>query len=353
MLDHLVIVVVIPAFRVEEQITWVLERMPPFVDVVHVVDDASPDRTSERVRAHGDPRVVLHRHERNQGVGGAMVTGFLAALDSGADIIIKCDGDAQMDPADIERLVEPLRSGDAEYAKGCRFHHLAELRQMPRARLAGNVALTFLTKLASGYWHVLDPQNGFVAVRAEVLRLVPVDRLARDYFFENDLLMWLNAIEARVADVPLPARYGDEKTSLRMSRVLRTFPPRLLSGALRRLLLRYVFYDVSPVFVFALSGGLLMALGIGYGLYYWITNLRNGRATPAGTVIVAALPTILGFQLLLQAIVLDVHGSPRAGGLRPMSLGREGSGEGVRARPPAPGLRSPSAARDLPSGRRS
>jgi hypothetical protein len=241
-----------------------------------------------------------------------MATGFRAALEGGADLVVKCDGDGQMDPSDISLLIRPLLEARADYAKGCRFHHFRELTAMPRVRLGGNIALTFLTKLASGYWHILDPQNGFVAIRAETLRRLPLDRLARGYFFENDMLIRLNTLEARIADVPLPSRYADEASSLKPGRVLLEFPFRLLAGMVRRIFWRYIFYDVSPVALFLVAGSSLMSFGVLFGGYHWIASAVHHRATPTGTVILAAVPLILGFQLVLQALVLDIQNSPRA-----------------------------------------
>ncbi len=319
------IAVVIPAYRVARQIGDVLRRVPACVESVYVVDDASPDDVAGAVAAVADPRVTLLRHDVNQGVGGAMVTGLAAALADGAEILVKCDGDGQMDPQDIPALIAPLREGRAEYAKGCRFQHLNDLSVMPRVRLFGNVALTFLTKLASGYWHVLDPQNGFLAVKADALTRIRYERLSKRYFFENDMLIRLNTIEARVADVPFPSRYADEPSSLRPGRILFSFPPRLLLGFLRRILWRYVFFDVSPVAIFLFSGLLLFSWGFGFGLTEWIVNGRRGVPTTAGTVMLAAVPLILGFELILQAIVLDVQNSPRPA---PAPVRELGSGEG-------------------------
>ncbi len=312
-IDGLKTVVVIPAYRVEPQIAGVLKRIPSCVDRVFVVDDASPDQSAQAVLSVLDPRITLLRHEKNQGVGGAMVTGFTAALSEGADIIVKCDGDGQMDPQDIPELVQPLVEGRAEYSKGCRFHHLKELSAMPRVRLWGSIGLTFLTKFASGYWHVLDPQNGFVAVSASALQRIGHEKLARRYFFENDMLIRLNIIGARVCDVPFPSRYGDEESSLNPLRTLIDFPPRLFAGFVRRVLWRYVFFDVSPVAIFFFLGTLLLAFGTVFGLTEWISNSLRGVRTGAGTVMLAAVPVILGFQLFLQALVLDVQNSPRPG----------------------------------------
>jgi glycosyltransferase involved in cell wall biosynthesis len=307
------IAVVIPAFRVEEELAGVLARIPASIDSVFVVDDASPGSIRSAVESAADPRVVLLRHETNQGVGGAMITGFRAALKAGVDIIVKCDGDGQMDPRDIPVLVRPLIDGRAEYAKGCRFHHFDELSRMPLVRLLGNIGLTFLTKLSSGYWHVLDPQNGFVAIRADVLRRIRWERLSRRFFFENDMLIRLNSIEARVCDIPFPSEYGDEPSSLRPGQILFAFPPRLVLGFFRRVLWRYVFFDVSPVAIFLFFGIPLALGGFSFGVYEWIANFRRGILTNAGTVMLAAVPLILGFQLVLQALVLDVANSPRPG----------------------------------------
>jgi dolichol-phosphate mannosyltransferase len=313
MIEGRTVAVVIPAYRVERAVAGVVRDMPAWVDRIIVVDDASPDATSEIVASLGDARVHLVRHSRNQGVGGAMATGFGAALEAGSDVVVKCDGDGQMDPRDIEALLRPILAGRAEYSKGCRFHHFRDLSAMPRARLGGNIALTFLTKCASGYWHVLDPQNGFVAIRGDVLRRLPLGRLARGYFFENDMLIRLNALEARVEDVPMPSRYGGETSSLRPGRALVEFPFRLVAGFFRRLFWRYLFYDVSPVAIFFLSGSVLLLFGTIFGAFHWIRNAPRNVPTPTGIVMAAAMPIILGFQLILQALVLDVQNSPRSG----------------------------------------
>jgi dolichol-phosphate mannosyltransferase len=312
MIEEKKVAVVVPCFRVEREIGSLLARVPAYVDRIFVVDDASPDGTAAAVAAVADPRITLLRHSNNRGVGGAMATGYRAALEAGADFVVKCDGDGQMDPQDIAALLRPLLDRRAEYAKGCRFHHVDALGTMPRVRLAGNIALTFLTKLASGYWHVLDPQNGFVAIEARTLARLRLDRLARGFFFENDMLLRLNAIEARVADIPLPSRYGAETSSLKPGRIALEFPFRLVLGLFRRIYWRYVFYDVSPIALFVFFGLALFLFGGFFGAYHWIVNAIHGRATPTGTVILAAVPFILGFQLLLQAVVLDIQNSPRA-----------------------------------------
>jgi glycosyltransferase involved in cell wall biosynthesis len=281
------------------------------VDHILVIDDASPDDLASKVMALRWDRVRLLRHDQNRGVGGATVTGMLAALELNCDLIVKCDGDGQMDPANIEELLAPLLLDQADHSKGCRFHHSRALRQMPVWRFLGNVGLTFFTKLASGYWNILDPVNGFFATRASVLKKIPLPRVSQRYFFETDLLIRLNIVEARVMDIPLPACYGDERSSLSVTRALLDFPPRLLLGLLRRVFWRYLFFDVSPVAVLGLLGLASSGFGLAFGISRWIHYAAAGIPAPTGTIMLAVLPFILGFQLLLQALVLDIQNTPR------------------------------------------
>jgi dolichol-phosphate mannosyltransferase len=311
-IDGLRVAVVIPAYRVAREVPDVVRAMPASIDLIIVVDDASPDDIAAALEPVADARVRLVRHEKNQGVGGATVTGMLTAIDEGADVVVKCDGDGQMDPSDIPRLIGPIASGAAEHVKGSRYHHARELAAMPRGRLIGNIGLTFLTKLCSGYWNVLDPVNGFFATRTDTLARLPLEKLARRYFFETDLLIRLNIVEARVADMPQPARYAGEPSSLSIKRALFEFPWQLLRGLCRRVFWRYLFYDVSPVAIFGIVGCLLTAFGVCFGAWQWIAHAVQGIPAPLGTIMLAALPLILGSQLLLQAVVLDIASTPRA-----------------------------------------
>ncbi len=320
MLEGNRIAVAIPAYKVAAQIAEVIAAMPECIDRIYVIDDASPDDVAARVESLHNFRVELIRHSENRGVGGATVTGMLQALSAGYDIIVKCDGDGQMDPADIPLLLQPLLQGVADHAKGSRFHHFRALNRMPKWRFIGNVGLTFLTKLASGYWNVLDPVNGFLATRAGMLRGVQLSKVSPRYFFETDLLIRLNILEARVADVPLPARYGEETSALSVARALFSFPPRLLAGLVRRVFWRYLFYDVSPIAIFATLGAISLGFGVVFGAYQWIRHAMAGIATPVGTVILAAMPCIVGVNLLLQAIVLDIQNTPRPGGPPPRKV---------------------------------
>jgi glycosyltransferase involved in cell wall biosynthesis len=303
--------VVIPAYRVERQIQKVIAAVPGWVEAVIVVDDKSPDQVAARVAELGDRRVTLIRHQENRGVGGAMRTGFRAALERGLDVIVKMDGDDQMDPSYLPELVQPLVDGRADFTKGNRYASTPSLKQMPLVRLLGNAGLTFLVKLASGYWNIFDPANGYIAVRAEVLARIELERLPDRYFFESGLLIELGKLRAVIADVPMAARYGDEHSSLSIPHTLVTFPPRLLWGLGRRLFWRYFVHDFAALSVFCLLGIPLLLWGAPYGGLVWLEVLRTGVDATPGQVMLAAMPVILGVQFLTQAVVLDIQSVPR------------------------------------------
>lgn len=318
------VAVVVPAYRVEDRIGEVLRTLPEWVRSVVVVDDRSPDRSAERVEAIADPRVRIVRHERNLGVGGAVVTGFREALRLGAHLIVKMDGDGQMDPAHLTRLLAPLVRHDADLAKGNRYRTLRTLEGMPLVRRLGNAALTFLVKLASGHWKMFDPTNGYFAVRADLLRRIDLDRLPKGYFFECGFLIELGLERAKVEDVPIPARYRGERSSLSVGSALFGFPARLLAGCARRIVRQYFLYDFSAASLFLATGVPLLGFGIGFGVVQWYRSAVTGVTASTGTVMLAALPVILGFQLLLQALVLDVASAPSEPVCRPLPHGRGG-----------------------------
>src|SRR5262245_5172559 len=305
------VAVVIPAYNVDRFVATVVEGLPDLVDQVIVVDDASTDGTATALEAIKDPRVRVTRHPVNQGVGGAMVTGFRLALEQRPDVVVKMDGDGQMDPRYLPTLLDPLLTGSCDYTKGNRFLDGDRLAEMPAVRLVGNFVLTFLTKLVSGYWSIFDPQNGFVAISAPMLRRLPLDRLARRYFFENDMLIHLNILRARVRDVPIPARYGDERSSMRLGRVLLTFPAHLARRFWYRIYQRHILRDFAAAGVFWVVGTALASWGILFGTAMWIRSAVTGHPATTGTVMFSAVPLILGFQLLLQAILIEIQESSR------------------------------------------
>ncbi|MDP9179882.1 MAG: glycosyltransferase family 2 protein [Gemmatimonadota bacterium] len=308
--DYAGLAIVIPCYRVERHIADVIRGIPKHYRIIVCVDDASPDGSSAAVEALGDGRVTLLRHPANRGVGGAMKTGYAEAMRLGARVCVKMDGDGQMSPDDLDDLVAPLIENVAEYSKGNRFVDLRALRQMPTRRLFGNAFLSFASKLACGYWNMLDVSNGFTAAKTELLRRMDFSKISDRYFFETSVLIEINILRATVADVEMPARYGDEQSSLRISRVASTFPPMLVRGLLRRFYWRYLIEDFGVVSICVLMGLPLLFFGSVYGIWNWVDTFRTGIPATAGTVFVAALPIILGTQLLLAAILLDVMSSP-------------------------------------------
>jgi dolichol-phosphate mannosyltransferase len=305
------IVVVIPAYNESQHIAGVIASIPSEVASVIVVDDASHDRTVDVVRQTADPRVTLIQHDSNQGVGGAVCSGYLRALALGADIVVKVDGDGQMDPSNISRLVSPILHHRADYTKGARFFETRALRQMPIVRLIGNLGLSFVTKLVSGYWNVMDPANGFTAIHRQALEQLPLDTLSRGFFFETDMLIHLYYVQAVVADVQMPAHYGDEQSTLSPLKVLLAFPGKLTQAFIKRILWRYFIQDFTACSLFLVVGMLLFLSGVSFGMVSWILNSMHGLITSAGTVMLAAVPLLLGFQLLLQAMVLDIQNTPK------------------------------------------
>jgi glycosyltransferase involved in cell wall biosynthesis len=308
--DHY-IAVIIPAYKVETKISRVIQSIPDFVRSIIVVIDGSPDRTAEIIQKISDPRLIVINHEKNQGVGGAMITGYNKALDLGADIMVKVDGDDQMDTARIIDLIRPIIKGEADFTKGNRFMHELQMKSMPLVRRIGNWGLTFLVKVASGYWNIFDPSNGFTAIHAQVWRFINQQRIAKDYFFESSLLVELRFLNAVVQDVYIPARYQDEESSLSIFRVLFTFPSRLIKATIRRFVYQYYLYNFSFGSLAFIVGLIFVIFGFVWGVVYWIKSINTGIPATTGTVLIAVLPIILGVQLLLQVVSQDIAEVPR------------------------------------------
>lgn len=307
------IAVVIPAFRVEKEIQAVLSGIPGFVRRIIVVDDASPDSSADLVTtaAKRDKRITLIRHAKNQGVGGAVVTGFKKALEYECEIVVKVDGDGQMDPKHIPDLIAPLIAGEADYTKGNRFRDFNSLGQMPFIRRIGNLGLSFLSKAATGYWNIFDPTNGYFAIRADVLAQLPLDKLDEGYFFETSMLSRLYLLSACVQDVTIPAKYGNESSSLSIRRTLFEFPFKLTRTLLRRLVLKYFIFDFSMMSIYLMAGIPLLLFGLIFGSIKWIQYASIGIPAPTGTVILPTLSVILAIQILLSAIEIDLNAAPR------------------------------------------
>jgi glycosyltransferase involved in cell wall biosynthesis len=306
------IAVIVPCFRTKEQVLGVLGAIGSEVSAIYVVDDACPEETGLHVRASClDTRVRVLINETNLGVGGATMRGYDAALEDHMDILVKVDGDGQMDPARIPDLVRPLLRGEADYAKGNRFFSLEDLSEMPWVRLLGNSMLSLINKMASGYWDLMDPTNGFTALHATVARALPLEKIARDYFFESDLLFRLATVRAVAVDVPMPASYGSAPSSLRVGRVAATFPGRYLLRTIKRLFYSYFLRDFNAGTVQLLFGSALFAFGAVFGAIRWHESIVSGVPATSGTIMLAALPVLLGGQLLIGWLNYDIANVPR------------------------------------------
>ena len=306
------IAVVIPAYRSATTIEEVIRGIPGWVNLIVVVEDGSGDNTAGLVSsmAKMDPRIHLVCHPSNQGVGGAVLSGYRLACELGAEIIVKMDSDGQMDVAYLRQLIGPLVSGEADYTKGNRFLHARELRAMPLGRKIGNLGLSFLTKLASGYWNIFDPSNGYTAIHASVISLLDQASIGRRYFFETSLLLELSLVRAVVKDVYIPAQYGDEISYLSKRKALREFPWRLFKGFLRRLWVQYFVRDFGLFSVFLVGGLALFLFGVIFGAWHWFQSWQLHTGANTGVIMLSVLPIILGVQFLLQAVVLDVQNLP-------------------------------------------
>jgi glycosyltransferase involved in cell wall biosynthesis len=281
--------------------------MPPFVDTIVIVDDASTDDTAEVVRAARDERVTSLHHETNQGAGASKIAAHLAGAESGADILVTMDGDGQMDPQYLTALLDPVIDGSCDFAKGNRFYATDSWQGMPRHRIFGNIVLTFMTKAATGYWNLFDPQNGYTAMTREVSSRIDWDTVARDYSFENDVLARLGLLRVRIRDVDIPALYGEEVSHIRLSRVVPSMVRTLNRALWKRFWLQYVVRSFSPVALFVVAGWALLAWSVVAGVYFVVTAFGH---IATGPVMVVVIPFMIGVQLELAALVLDIMNAP-------------------------------------------
>ena len=321
------ICVVIPMYRVEPYIRQVIADIPDWVWRIIAVDDASPDHSAEVVASLHDERVILVRCPANQGVGGAVLAGFNKALELGARVAVKVDGDGQMNCEYLWEMVEPILSGRADYTKGNRFFHTREIYHMPLSRRIGNLGLSFMTKVTSGYWNVFDPTNGYVAIDLNTFASLDIERIERRYFFEISMLVELNLARAVVYEVPMPAYYHGETSSLPVARSLFDFSHRLVRSAIRRIWLQYFVMDFSIGSLEIVIGAALILFGGIWGLHYWQKSILTGIPASTGTVMIAVLPLILGFQLWLQSLAYDIQNVPRTvipGRLRRLPASQKG-----------------------------
>jgi glycosyltransferase involved in cell wall biosynthesis len=301
---------VVPCYKVTGHILRVIKKTPAWFEGIVCVDDACPDKSADFIEANNtDPRVVVVRLTKNQGVGGAMLAGYAEAARRGARVMVKVDGDDQMDLGYAAQLVAPILLGEADYAKGNRFTSISHLTTMPTVRVLGNAALSFAAKVSTGYWNIFDPTNGYTAVEANVARLLMEKRVSKRFFFETDLLYHLGTLRAVVRDVPMPARYADEVSNIRIGAIVGPFALKHIRNFAQRVVGQYFVRDFNAASMELLFGLLFSLFGVAYALSY-LANRVPGQAASAGVVMLAALPVILGAQLLLQAMNFDVLNVP-------------------------------------------
>jgi glycosyltransferase involved in cell wall biosynthesis len=307
MLDGKRVAVVVPAYDEEALVAETLRGIPELVDRIYVVDDASSDATGERARELGDPRVEVIRHDRNCGVGAAIVTGYKRALDEGIDVICVMAADNQMDPQELSGLVEPVARGEVEYAKANRLVSGEAWKVIPRTRYLGNAVLSLLTKIASGYWHVADSQAGYTAISRDALARLDLDGIYPRYGFPNDMLVHLNVENARVRDLASRPIYDvGEQSGIRLRSVIPRISWLLFKAFWWRLGNKYVIRDFHPLVFFYAFGVLMTTVGLALGVVEAVLRILGNQITTPTIVLVAVL-LIAGIQLTLFAMWFDME----------------------------------------------
>ena len=313
------IAVIIPCYRVKQHVLALIDAIDAQVHTIYAVDDACPERSGLHIQQHcPDPRVRVLFNANNLGVGGAVMTGYQQAIADGMDVLVKMDGDGQMNPALLADFIHPILCGQADYTKGNRFFDLEGVRAMPSVRIFGNAVLSVMSKFSTGYWHLFDPTNGYTAVHAAVVTRLPLDKISQRYFFETDMLFRLNTIGAVVLDVPMDAHYGDEVSGLKIRKIVGEFLFKHLRNTAKRIFYNHYLRNVSIASLELPLGLLLLGTAAGYGGYHWAHSAALGIATPAGTVVLAAVLLLSGLQFLLAFLSADMAAVPT----RPLHLTR-------------------------------
>lgn len=306
------VAVVMPCYKSRARVMGVIDRIGPEAFLIIVIDDGCPEATGDWVASSTkDPRVQVVRNTSNLGVGGAVLHGYRVALERGADIVVKIDSDGQMDPALLPRIIHPILERVADYTKGNRFFNVDDVRSMPALRLFGNASLSFLTKLSSGYWNIFDPTNGYIAIHRSALELLPLEKIDNGFFFESDMLFRLYLAAAVVVDVPMRAVYGNEQSALSVRKAVLPFAFKNIANAAKRIVYRYFVRDMNIGSLELVAGTLLLLFGIVFGARAWIAGTEAGVFASPGTVMLAALPVLVGIQFILGFFAFDVAAVPR------------------------------------------
>jgi len=306
------IAVVIPCFRVRKHILDVLDHIGPEISSIYVIDDECPEETGKLVQESSkDPRVKVLYNPINLGVGGAVIRGYQEAMFDQIDIVVKIDGDGQMDPSLIEDFVAPIKLGEADYTKGNRFFDLENINRMPKMRLIGNSLLSFMSKISTGYWNIFDPNNGYTAIHSGVIKKIAFSRVSNRFFFESDMLFRLNILKAVVVDIPMDAKYGDEKSNLSIAQSIGEFCYKHTRNFIKRIFYNYYLRDMSLASFELPCGLFLLCFGVIYGLYNWYHFSQLNQLTPLGTVMLSALSLLFGLQFILAFLSYDISSVPR------------------------------------------
>jgi len=311
MYNNTKIAIVIPSYKVIAQILQVIKSIDECYDFIYVIDDCCPEYSGQFVLDNCmDKRVKVIFNDKNKGVGGAVMNGYQEAINDGAQIIVKIDGDGQMNAKLIPLFIDPIISGNADYTKGNRFYDMRYITRMPMKRLLGNLALSFMTKFSTGYWNIFDPTNGFTAIHSKIAAKLPFDKISERYFFETDMLFRLNTFRAKVMDLPMDAVYGTETSNLKIHKIFTEFLYKHNLNFCKRVFYNYFLRDFSIAALELLFGVILFLFGIIFGSYQWIHHNNLELVTPTGTIMLAVLPIIIGFQLLLSFLSYDFASTP-------------------------------------------
>ncbi|RBW63004.1 glycosyltransferase family 2 protein [Tenacibaculum sp. E3R01] len=307
------IAIVIPYYNASKQITRVVSKIPSFINLVIIVDDKSKESLPKKEILKSlkeQTNCVFLENKINLGVGGATKHGFNYAISNDIDIVIKVDADDQMDLSYIPELLSPIVTKEVSMTKGNRFKDFTALKKMPFLRKFGNLGLSFLTKVATGYWHNFDPTNGFLAIKTSTLKKIDFSKINDRYYFETSLLSQLYFEDIVIEDISMPAIYGDEKSNMNVFKMFFVFSKNLTKTFIKRIIKRYFLYDFNIGSLYILIGIPLFLFGVIFGVYNWYYYSSNDTFTPTGTIMIITISIILGFQLILQAIQVDILNAP-------------------------------------------
>lgn len=304
--------VVIPCYKVDKSIIDVINKIPSFVSKIYVVDDFCPNFSGKIVHLNfkNDKRVKIIFNPLNMGVGGAVVKGYNAAISDNLDLVIKIDGDDQMDINIIELFINPIIFNFADYVKGNRFNEIDDFKKMPYKRIIGNIILSFFTKLSSGYWNILDPTNGYTSISVKILKKINLNKLNKRFFFESDILFRLYIIRAVVVDIPIKAIYKDEISNLKIHKIIIPFIYGNFKNLFKRIIYCYFIRDFSLATLQLFFGSILVLLGIFYSLFCWYISFKSNILTSNGQIMIGTVSFLTGIQMLLGFINYDIYNTP-------------------------------------------